>query len=536
MIVAYLRVSTEDQQDRGTIENQREFALKYCDLHQLGVPTFYADDGISGTIPLDERAAGKRLLSDAQVGLIDTLLVYKLDRLGRSARVTLNAVHAMEEKGVTIKSMTEPFDTHDASGRFLLTILAGVADLERSNILDRMWYGAQRAAKEGQWMGGIVPYGYHKVGKYIEIDEAEALVVQMMYQKVADDGWSCIKLSDYMNSLQIPTAYANGHGKRKKGIENVWRPSRVRNLLINTVYKGIHFYGKRTNRERELIPRAVPAIVTEEQWERAQKQIKKNHIFKKSTTSTVFLLKGLIKCGSCGLTYNGVTYKYGLRNFYRCNGKAKTRGNTYELCQSTPIPADWIESKIWNRILEFVNNPGEELEELRKNVTKQADRIASLEKEKAALRSAIDGKAKEREIIIGLARKSVISTDEATVQLEKLGFEKTAIQNQLADLAKRAKEESNAAVDFESIKRELTALKEMAHSATPEIKQKIIRQLVEKVVVFKTEEGADFKASYRFVASNHTDKSADSCYTVIEIGTIKKKKFGRRLIYGDCAV
>ena len=78
------------------------------------------------------------------------LLVYKLDRLGRATRVILNAIYDLEKYGVKLKSMTEPFDTGDASGRFLLTILTGVADLERSNIL------------EGIWLGGIVPYEYFK--------------------------------------------------------------------------------------------------------------------------------------------------------------------------------------------------------------------------------------------------------------------------------------------------------------------------------------------------------------------------------------
>jgi len=86
--------------------------------------------------------------------------------------VISNAIYDLEKYGVKLKSMTEPFDTGDASGRFLLTILAGVADLERSNILERMWLGANRSAREGIWLGGIVPYGYFKNDeKYLEIND-----------------------------------------------------------------------------------------------------------------------------------------------------------------------------------------------------------------------------------------------------------------------------------------------------------------------------------------------------------------------------
>jgi site-specific DNA recombinase len=73
----------------------------------------------------------------------------------------LNGVHTLEQYGIKIKSMTEPFDTSDPSGRFLLTILAGVADLERYNILERLWHDANRAARNGKWLGGICLYGYY---------------------------------------------------------------------------------------------------------------------------------------------------------------------------------------------------------------------------------------------------------------------------------------------------------------------------------------------------------------------------------------
>src|SRR5690606_11510668 len=129
-------------------------------------------------------------LEDAQAGRFELLLIYRLDRLGRSARIILNAVYDLEQYGIKIRSMTEPFDTSDPSGRFLLTVLAGVADLERETILERMWHGANRAAREGKWLGGIVPYGYKLDEEgYLQINEAplpgmdmsEADVVRLIY-------------------------------------------------------------------------------------------------------------------------------------------------------------------------------------------------------------------------------------------------------------------------------------------------------------------------------------------------------------------
>ena len=79
-----LRVSSEEQRERETIEIQREFLQEYCRLYGLEGAQIYADDGVSGTIPLHERPEGRRLLEDAKEGKFSTLLVYRLDRLGRS--------------------------------------------------------------------------------------------------------------------------------------------------------------------------------------------------------------------------------------------------------------------------------------------------------------------------------------------------------------------------------------------------------------------------------------------------------------------
>ena len=79
-----LRVSSEDQADRGTIEAQRDFLRQYVQLYSLPAADEYADDGITGTLPLSDRPEGRRLLQDAEAGRFGCVLVYRLTRLGRS--------------------------------------------------------------------------------------------------------------------------------------------------------------------------------------------------------------------------------------------------------------------------------------------------------------------------------------------------------------------------------------------------------------------------------------------------------------------
>jgi site-specific DNA recombinase len=91
-VAIYVRVSTEEQRERQSIATQREFADRYRQLHELTVYRVYADDGVSGTVPLERRAEGGQILKDARNGKFDQLLVYRLDRLGRETRLILNAV------------------------------------------------------------------------------------------------------------------------------------------------------------------------------------------------------------------------------------------------------------------------------------------------------------------------------------------------------------------------------------------------------------------------------------------------------------
>ena len=354
-VAVYARVSSEEQTERGTIENQIEFATKYCDLHQLEIVEWYKDDGITGTIPLEQRTEGKRLEEDAKKKIFDLLLIYRLDRLGRSARIILNAVYELEQCSVKIRSMTEPFDTGDPNGRFLLTVLAGVADLERETLLERMWYGANRAARAGKWLGGIVPYGYRVNNDgFLDIsndplsgmDMSEADVIRLIYRLIADQASTTFKVADYLNALGIPPSYTRDgrqikRGKRKVNTAGIWRPGRIRNMIVNTTYKGIHYYGRRTNKERELIPREYPALVNTETWEKAQQVLRDNQLESMKNSKRQYLLRRLIKCGICGMSYHGTAYS-SQRAYYMCNGKSAYKGPNEVKCTSKNVPSESV--------------------------------------------------------------------------------------------------------------------------------------------------------------------------------------------------
>ena len=159
-VACYARVSTEDQAERQTVQAQIDFDRRYCELHGLAIAGFYVDDGISGTVPLEDRPEGRRLLQDAQDGAFNVVLVYRLDRLGRSLKTLISAHEQLEAAGVAIRSGTEPFDTASPIGKFLFSLLGSMAELERSTINERMTLGRDRVAAQGQYTGGPIPTGY----------------------------------------------------------------------------------------------------------------------------------------------------------------------------------------------------------------------------------------------------------------------------------------------------------------------------------------------------------------------------------------
>jgi len=292
-VAVYLRVSTEEQRERQSINTQREFAERYCQLHDLQVFRVFADDGITGTIALEERPEGSHVLRDARLGKFDQLLIYKLDRLGRETRLILNAVADLEKLGVRVRSMTEEFDTGTATGRLMLTMLSGFATHEHAVVKERSLAGTNRVAQAGAWLGGIVPYGYRVVGEKAAarlvvsdepipgLDLSEADVVRMIYRMAAVERKSCHAIAARLSELQIPCAYQRYdrlvlRGKRKQRTSGLWRPGRVRNLLVSETYKGVHRYGKRSHTKgRETILRPVPSIVTEDVWNKARATIAK---------------------------------------------------------------------------------------------------------------------------------------------------------------------------------------------------------------------------------------------------------------------
>jgi site-specific DNA recombinase len=505
-VAIYLRVSTEEQRERQSILTQREFAERFCQLHDLQIFSWYADDGISGTVPLERRPEGSQILEDARAGRFNQLLIYRLDRLGRDTRLILNAVAELEKLGVRIKSMTEDFDTGTATGRLMLTMLSGFAAHERDTIRERSLAGTLRVAASGAWLGGIVPYGYRKVGEKrdarIVISEeeiagagmSEADVIREIFRLAAAERKSCRVIADHLNKLHIPCAYTRAdrlvvRGKRKQKTSGLWRPGRIRNLITSKTYMGLHEYGKRSSSGRKLIVRPVPAIVTEEVWKKAQATLEANFLFGKRNARRQYLLRGLIKCELCGLTYIGVATNVSNGRgefYYRCNGVPSRGmfGKIGQKCPSKSVRGDYLEKLVWSDVDTFLRNPGSVLEQLKAKFDAETKGAHKEEQKQQQIEALLAEKANERGRVVGLYRRGRLTDADLDQQINEIGQEEAALQAQLEDLKGKVKGSESVNANLTSAEALLGTLRErLDQGMSWEHKRQLIEILVARIRV-----------------------------------------------------
>ncbi|MGC9998475.1 MAG: recombinase family protein [Bryobacteraceae bacterium] len=523
-MAVYLRVSTEEQRERQSIATQREFGERYCQLHSLAVSRVFADDGVSGTIPLDQRPDGSQILRDARLGKFDQLLVYKLDRLGRETRLILNAVAELEKLGVRIRSMTEEFDTGTSTGRLMLTLLSGFAAHEHSVIRERCVAGTLRVAEAGAWLGGIVPYGYRKVGEKRDahlvisgepipgLAMSEAEVIGEVFRMASAEHASCPIIAELLNTLHIPCAYVRDgrlalRGKRKERTSGVWRPGRIRWLITNKTYMGVHEYGKRTTSGRPVITRAVPAIVTEAIWKKAQKTLQDNFLFGKRSARNQYLLRGLIKCGLCGRTYVGTAANRpnGKREFYyKCNGAhSPSVYGAGERCRAKAVRGDYLETQVWSDVEMFLRNPQPVLEQLHARLESDAQGSDQIRKQVTRLEGLLAQKATERSRVVGLYRRGRLTDADLDAQMEEVGKEEAALEAQLAELRGRIVGADSVGATVTSAEALLAKLrKRLDEPVSWEMKRRLVEVLVAGVRVDTVEEcgvrQSKIAVTYRF--------------------------------------
>jgi len=498
-----LRVSSEDQRDRETIEIQRDFLNEYCRLYGLEIADIYEDDGVSGTIPLHERPEGCRLLQDAREGKFSTVLVKKLDRLGRSLLVIVDAHDRLQAASVALRSTTEPIDTSTPSGRLIFQMLASFAEYDRENIRERTQDGLHRAFKKGKHLG-CIPFGYDidQDGKFVVV-EGEARIVREIIANMAG-GATLYGEAKRLNDEGEPAPGRKYRGKpRQRGVS--WCHATIRSLLDQGAYSGIHV----VNAHKGPIERSVPAIVEPELQRKALARLDENKRYSGGRPARQYLLRGLVWCTCCGTAYTGGVSKPSGRDKryykYRCRKRGTTGYDKRARMLNCPsVKAEWIEDLAWQDVRSFLKNPGEVLLRVREQLAED-EQGYDLEERHASLTRRLAAKQGEKARYVKLYAQGHVDEEELEIYMADLRNQvdnlKLLISSVESDLAQKQEHTMLAATTeawMMALAKNLTDVEADTAEAF-EKRRELVRLLVERITVGRNEEGRPkVEITYRF--------------------------------------
>jgi DNA invertase Pin-like site-specific DNA recombinase len=265
----YTRKSTEEglEQAFNSLDAQREACEAFIASQRsegwVLVHDRYDDGGVSGGT-LD-RPALKRLLADIEAGLVDVVVVYKIDRLSRSLMDFARLVQTFDQHDVTFVSVTQSFNTTTSMGRLTLNILLSFAQFEREVIGERVRDKIAASRARGMWMGGPVPLGYRVENRKLVVDDAGAATVRRVFEGFAELG-SATRLLPILRAEGLVTKTGRPFDK-----------GAVYKLLVNRTYLGeaVHKGQSYPGEHAAIIPRdlwdRVHAILAESPRARAAK-------------------------------------------------------------------------------------------------------------------------------------------------------------------------------------------------------------------------------------------------------------------------
>ncbi len=271
-VTFYARVSTDKDEQINSLENQVQY---YTELIQSkGNWTFipgYIDEGISGT-STKKRDSFNRMIRDAKAGRFDFIITKEISRFSRSTLDSIKYTQELLEHDVGVLFQNDNINTLDSDSEFRLVVMAGVAQDEVRKLSERLKFGFRQAIKNGHVLGNDRLWGYDKKDCVLTINEAEAQIVRRIFDLYANQQMGVRRISQ--------TLYDEGITSRKGGPFNVLT---IRHILCNPKYKGWYCANKsqtvdyRSKRkifldESEWVmypDPSIPAIVSEELWDRA---------------------------------------------------------------------------------------------------------------------------------------------------------------------------------------------------------------------------------------------------------------------------
>ena len=349
----YTRKSTDEGLDKdfNSLDAQRASGENYIKSQEgegwVCLEEYYDDGGYSGGNI--DRPALQKLLSDIQENKIDTVVVYKVDRLSRSVTDFAKIMDIFEAHNISFVSTTQSFNTSNSVGKLMLNIVLSFAQYERELVGERTRDKIAASKKKGMWMGGTPPLGYDIGDRKLIVNEEESKVVKDIYDSFLKSQ-SVTEVARWMNGRGFTMkSWTSRKGNEYGG--GKFHKNNIRDILKNPLYMG------KVRHKDELYQGQHDGIVSEKIWNKVQEilQLRERPMVTSQRISTPALLGGLVRCKACDMkmtsTHTAKSHKR--YRYYVCINSNKGS----EDCPIGRLSVAEIEEIVIAKVLEILRKP-----------------------------------------------------------------------------------------------------------------------------------------------------------------------------------
>jgi site-specific DNA recombinase len=502
----YARVSSDKQRDESTIASQTAALTKFARSRGYQVPTewVFEDEGYSGASLV--RPGLEQVRDLAAEGRIEALLVHAPDRLSRKYAYQVLLIEELARHGVDTLFMKAP-QAATAEDQLLVQFQGMIAEYERAQILERSRRGKRHRARQGQVnvLSGA-PYGYRYICKgddaaaRYEIVNAEADIVRAVYDHYVVAGMS----------IGAITRLPNEQGVATRKLISRWERSTVWAMLRNPAYKGTACFGKTETAPRQRITRplrlrggigtrdsahherprsewiqiAVPVIVDENTFARAQELLAQNKRLAPRRTIAPSIVQGLVSCSKCGYALSRTSTRSSARNihYYRCLGSDSWRLLGGPVCDNRPVRQDLLDHVIWTEVIRLLEDPSLIQSELDRRLTAARTVDPAKQREKA-LQRELTRTRKSMDRLLTAYQEDLLSLDELRRRMPELRRREHALQAELQSILDQVSDRAVYLRLAETLSGFLARLRTSADTLNIQERQRIVRLVIKEILI-----------------------------------------------------
>ncbi|WP_304964660.1 recombinase family protein [uncultured Oscillibacter sp.] len=510
-VTFYARVSSESDEQLNSLGNQVSYYEEFIRKNSAWeyVPG-YVDEGLSAATT-KKREDFHRMVEDGKAGLFDLIITKEITRFARNTLDSILYTRELLSAGVGVFFQNDNINTFDEDSELRLTIMSGIAQDELRKLSSRVKFGHAQAIKKSVVLGNSRIFGYVKDGGRLVIDEGEAPMVRELFELYASGDYSMKQIE----TLFWDRGYRNHNGKKIAH-------TTMSGMISNPKYKGYYVGNKFkvidlfTKKQKFLPPEEwvmfkdesgeiVPAIVSEELWDKANAVLKKRSEDVKGRQGIcnhANLLTGKLYCTHCGAAYyrrESVDRQGNKNSKWVCSGKIK---NGADSCSSFPVYEEELKPLLFEVFRETEADAQALVEEYIEMYKALGDG-EEIAKQIEVLRRLIELAQKKKSKLLGYNAAGQLSDRDFLSMNKDCDREISEAERQIYDLEQRQMSREDFRKQIDTIRRVLDEARRDAAQGL--ISKEFVDRYIDKIFATPEEDGS-LRLQIKVFTGETTDK------------------------------